>query len=145
MSAGWQFNQTNVPDIRVTPSIDVWSLRFMPQLNTSMTVHPQINISELYNIELTLIFNPSIFNLFGELLLWKDGLFCLGAGWNTLPVLFQINMKMAFRNCYKNVFNKFCNLDNWFSPDAKYIDDCTYSNSIVVTIYKYNPYTVYTE
>jgi hypothetical protein len=54
-------------------------------------------------------------------------------------------MVMSFINIYKNVIYKLCNFSNWLGADALWIDSFSSSSSATITLYKWNPYKVYTE
>ncbi len=73
---------------------------------------------------------------FVELLIWKNNVLCLNAGYVVENILITVTTAMKFQNCYKTIIQSLTNWDNW---KTKFPDECDQSNDEDISVYSYNP------
>ena len=74
-------------------------------------------------------------NYFLSLIITDKKKYCLGLGWENDEVVFEITSTTYMRDCYKKLIDSPCDRSTTFSGyEAKYIDECDDSQTVIATV-----------
>ena len=76
-TVGWETEQT----YSTLNSIDYWQVRLKPYIQAKIYIQSQFNIVKTYYNELTIDLDQFMANVFGEMMIFKNGNICFNAGW----------------------------------------------------------------
>ena len=63
---------------------------------------------------------------------------CPGLGYEFEEVEAIVNMSMKFNDCYKVIITDLCDFSSsWRGYNAKWLDDCSYSNDSLIELFDY--------
>lgn len=80
-------------------------------------------------------------NVFGEAYVYDDGYVCVNSGYQLQDVLLTVETANTFMNCYKTIIQSLGDWSQWTKTTGPFFDECDQSESVDVTLYKWNPIT----
>ena len=142
MRVGWDFQQFFGRDTTLgttnTLAIDYYRFEYVPYIDFQLYLQNKFLIKNFIDSEITWDMPKFRVNYFLSLIFTDTYKYCPGIGWENEEIGVSITSKTSFMNCYKQLISNFCDRSAaWSGTDAKYLDQCSKSTSVVATVEEY--------
>jgi hypothetical protein len=92
-------------------------------------------ISTIYKNELQAYISKFAADVFGKVIINGNYQVCVGAGYETEEIDFDVVMSMKLNDCYKVIITDLCDFSSsWKGYNSKYIDQCDLSQDAAIEL-----------